>query len=94
MKRSLLKAVGSGFQTYSELEEVLLDVECAMNNRRLCYQGKDFENEVITPNILLRGTPAQLLEENFQKLKEEGNVTKRLLYVKRCKEELRKRWIQ
>ena len=65
-----------------------------MNNRPLCYQGQDFENEVITPNILLRGRPAQLLEEDLQKLNEEDNVTKRLMYVKRCKEELRKRWMQ
>ena len=41
---------------------VLLDIECSINNRPLCYQGEDFENEVITPNILLRGRPARLLE--------------------------------
>ena len=51
------------FLTYSELEEVLLDVECTMNNRPLCYQGEDFENQVTTPNILLRGKPARLLED-------------------------------
>ena len=94
MKRSLSKAIGRGFLTYSELEEVLLDVECVTNNRPLCYQGEDFENEVITPNILLRGRPARLLEEDLQKLNEEDNVTKRLIYVKICKEELRKRWTQ
>ena len=94
MKRSLSNAIGRGFLTYSELEEVLLDVECAMNNRPLCYHGEDFENEVITPNILLSGRPARLLEEDLQKLNEEGNVTKRLMCFKRCKEELRKRWMQ
>ena len=58
MKRSLSKAIGRGFLLYPELKEVLLDVECAVNNRPLCYQDEDFENEVITPNILLRGRPA------------------------------------
>ena len=63
-----------------------------MNNRPLCYQGEDFENQVTTPNILLRGKPARLLEEDLQKLNKE-DVTKRLMYVKRCKEGLRKRWM-
>ena len=70
---------------------MLLDVECAMNNRPLCYQGEDF---VKTPNILLRGRPARMLEDDLQNLNEEDNVTKRLKYVKRYKEELRKRWMQ
>ena len=73
---------------------MLLDIKCAINNRPLYYQGKDPENEVITPNILLRGRPARLLEEDLQKLNDEDNVTKRLMYVKRCKEELQKRWMQ
>ena len=73
---------------------MLLDVECAMNNRPLCYQGEDFENEVKTPNILLRGRPARMLEDDLQNLNEEDNVTKRLKYVKRYKEELRKQWMQ
>ena len=73
------KAIGRGFLTYSEQEEVLLDIECSINSRPLCYQGEDCENEVITPNILLRGRPARLLEEGLQKLNEEDNVTKRLI---------------
>ena len=73
------KAIGRGFLTYSEQEEVLLDIECSINSRPLCYQGEDCENEVITPNILLHGRPARLLEEGLQKLNEEDNVTKRLL---------------
>ena len=64
-----------------------------MNNRPLSYQGEDFENQVTTPNILLRGKPARLLEEDLQKLNKE-DVTKRLMYVKRCKEGLRKRWMR
>ena len=94
MKGLLSKAIGRGFLTYSELEEVLLDAECAMNNRSLCHQSEDFENNVITPTILLRGRPARLLEEDLQKLNEEVNVTKRQMYLKRCKEQLRKRWMQ
>ena len=82
-----------GFLTYSKLEEVLLDVECTMNTKPLCYQSEDFENEVIRPNILPCGRPARLLED-LPELNEEDNVKERLMYVKRCKEELRKRWMQ
>ena len=80
MKRSLSKAIGRRFLSYPELKEVLLDVESAMNNRPLCYQDEDFENEVITPNIILRGRPAWLLE-NLPKLNEGDNVRERLMYA-------------
>ena len=40
MKRSLSKAIGRGFLTYSELEEVLPDVECAMNNRHYANKAR------------------------------------------------------
>ncbi|XP_028399997.1 uncharacterized protein LOC114523318 [Dendronephthya gigantea] len=55
MKSSLAKVIGPAMLTFPELEEVLLDVECLMNNRPLCYQGEEFEQPVITPNLLLRG---------------------------------------
>ena len=42
----------------------------------------------------LHGRPARLLEEDLEKLNEEDNLTKRLVYVKRCKEQLRKRWMK
>lgn len=40
MKRSPSKAIGRGFLTYSELEEELLDVECAMNNRHYANKAR------------------------------------------------------
>ena len=86
MKILLLKAIGRGFLTYSELEEVLLDIECAMNYRPLSYQSEDSGNKVITKNILLRDRPAQLLED-LQKLNEKDNVTKRIMYVKSKKKQ-------
>ena len=67
MKKSLSKVVGKGLLTYSELEEVLLGVECSMNNRPLCYQ-EGIDSEVLTPNILLRGKPAILLEEDIENI--------------------------
>ena len=64
MKTILAKAIGRALLKYEELEEVLLDVESLMNNRPLCYLGEEFEQPVITPNLLLRGQPAYFLDEN------------------------------
>ena len=94
MKKSLSKVIGRGWLTYEELEEVLLDVECSMNNRPLCYPEEDMEYEVLTPNLLLRGRPAVMLEEDLGLLDEVDQcTTKRLRYVKRCKDHLNKRWM-
>ncbi len=90
MKSSLSKVIGRALLTFEELEEVLLDVECFMNNRPLCYQGEEFEKPVITPNLLLRGQPATFLEEDVEAMDEKAAVTKRMRYLKVCREHLKK----
>lgn len=93
MKTSLSKSVGRALLNYNELEDTLLDVECFMNNRPLCYIGEEFDRPVLTPNILLRGTPTRFLEEDLDKINDFGEVTKRVKYLKTCREQLRKRWL-
>ena len=41
VKGSLYKTIGNGFLTWTELEEVVLDVEVAVNNRPLGYIQDD-----------------------------------------------------
>lgn len=41
VKRSLQKTIRNGFLTWTELEEVILDVEVAVNNRPLSYVEDD-----------------------------------------------------
>ena len=41
--RALTKKIGRALLRYHELEDVLLDVECFMNNRALCYVGEEFD---------------------------------------------------
>lgn len=41
VKAALNKTIGSGFLSWPELREVLLDVEVALNNRPLCYIEDD-----------------------------------------------------
>ncbi|XP_065642900.1 uncharacterized protein LOC136074502 [Hydra vulgaris] len=63
MKKSLIKTIVKGMLSFNELEEVLLDVECSMNNRPLCYRGDLFDNQVLTPNVLMRGNLQSCLKK-------------------------------
>jgi len=77
-----------------ELEEVLLNVKTFLNNRPLCYTEEEFEQPVITPNLLLRGQTAHSLEENSYNSDGEGlrEMTRRLRYLSKCRDNVRKRW--
>jgi hypothetical protein len=52
-----------------------------MNNQPLSYQREEFEEPVLTPNILLRGKNSQVLEEDLEVVGEE--ITKRAVFVQR-----------
>ena len=93
MKRSLSKVIGQSLLTFQELEEVLLDVETTMNNRPLMYQGKEFKKPVHTPNTLLRGEAIPILEEDLENVGEE-DVSKRMKFVEKSKQHLRKRFMK
>ena len=93
MKKCLSKVIGRSLLSYEELEEVLLDIEICMNNRPLFYQGEEFEQPVLTPNTLLRGRPNPILEEDLEKIGEE-EVTRRMRFLQKSKEHLRKRFVK
>ena len=78
-KTALSKSIGRALLTYKELEETLMDVECFMNNRPLTYLNDEFEQRVITPNILIRGEPTTLLEEKEETLETINDVSSALL---------------
>ena len=79
----MYKSIGRAHLTLNELEEVLLDVEVALNNRPLSYVEDDVQLPVLTPCDMMYGQPR--LERT-----EEGDadLRKRLKYVRRCKEVL------
>ncbi len=56
---------------------------------------EEFEQQVITPNLLFRGQPTQFLEENRDNTNGEGldMMTWRFRYLKKCRENVRKRWL-
>ena len=72
----------------------MLDIEAAMNNRPLVYQGEEFDEPVITPNLLNRGKTVPILEEDIGKLSSKDYVTRRMKFLKSSKEDLRKRIVR
>ena len=63
-----------------------------MNNRPLTYLDEGFEQRAVTPNILIHGDPTTLLEEIDNSLETVNGVSRRIRYLKRCRNQLRKRW--
>ncbi|XP_028410372.1 uncharacterized protein LOC114532993 [Dendronephthya gigantea] len=91
IKQALYKSIGNGHLTCTELEEVILDIEVALNNRPLSYVEDDAQLPLLTPNILQFGRPNILPEQRNQHI-EDDDLRKRARYIKRCKDVLWKRW--
>ena len=60
-----------------------------MKKRPLCYQEENTEDKLLTLNILIRGKYAVLLQEDIE-IMGETQITKRLKFVKQCKNNLNK----
>ena len=60
------KSVGNGALTWRELQDVLLDVEVALNNRPLSYVEEDVQLPVLTPNMLQFSRPNLLPHDHNQ----------------------------
>ena len=56
-KRAFYNSIGNGTLKWSELEEVVLDVEVAINNCLLSYL-EDIQAPVLTPNSMLQINPS------------------------------------
>ena len=69
VKGSLYKSIGKGLLSWKELQEVLLDVEVALNSRPLDYVEDDIELPILTPTSLLhmqRNAPPELEPNHIQ----------------------------
>ena len=62
VKVALYECIWNGFLKWAELQEVLLDVEVALNNKSLSYVEDDVQLPIMTPNSLLFGQPNLLPE--------------------------------
>ena len=90
LRQTLCRSVGNNL-SWSELHDVLLDIEVALKNRPLSYVEDDVQLPVLTPNALLSGHPNQILEEDYQNM-DEHELRKRAKYLHRCKDLLWRRW--
>ena len=91
VKSALNKTVGNSLLTWAELEEILLDVEVALNNRPLSYADDDVQLPLLTPNSLMFAQP-NTLPELQPHHSEDHDLRKRARYLKRCKDALWSRW--
>ena len=90
-KRVFYKSVGNGMLTLEELEDVVLDVEVALNDRPLSYLEDDIELPVLTPNSMLNINPGQVPVLEARHL-EDKELWKRAKILSKCKEVMWKRW--
>ena len=91
MKAAFYKVVGQGSLSWTELTEVLLDIEITLNNRPLTYMEEDVQLPPLTPNLLLFINTNVLLELAPYHL-EEKNIRKRAKFLQQCKRAVWKRW--
>jgi hypothetical protein len=90
-KSAFYKSIGNGTLRWSELEEVVLDVEVALNNHPLTYLEDDIELLVLTPNAFLQVNPIHIPEEEVDH-DDDKDLRKRVKYLRRCKQTLWERW--
>ena len=91
LKKSLFKVIGGAKLKFSELEEVILDVEVALNNRPLSYVENDLQFPVLTPNVMMFGKDSLLPTEDPNQIVDR-DLRKRARYLERCKQVLWNRW--
>ena len=91
VKQAFYKTVGNGNLKWNELEEIIIDIETALNSRPLCYVEDDVQLPLLTPNAMLFGQP-NLIPERDSAAIEERDLRKRAKYLRKCKDALWSRW--
>ena len=91
VKRAMEKTIGKGCLQWSELQEVLLDVEVAINNRPLSYIEEDIQMPILTPNTMMFVGSNEIPTQKAHHL-EETDLRKRAKFLSKCKDALWKRW--
>ena len=91
VKSSMYKAIGGATLTWSELSEVLLDVETQVNRRPLSYVEDDVELPILTPATFLYQRTNQLPEEETWRIPDR-DIRRRAKYLRTCKDKMWSRW--
>ena len=91
IKGSLYKTIENGLLSWRELQEVLLDVEVALNNRPLDYVENDIQLPIRTPSSLLHIQPNALPELEPNHI-QDYDLRKCAKYLSKCKDAVWSRW--
>ena len=90
-KGALHKSIRNGMLSWPELQEILLDIEVALNNRPLSYVDDDIQLPILTPSSFLYGQPIMLPKLEPHHI-QETDLRKRAKYLRKCKDALWSRW--
>ena len=90
-KRAFYKTIGGGMLSWTELCEVVLEVETQLNRRPLSYVEEDVQLPLLTPASFLFQKSNRLPEREPWR-EEDVDLRKRAKYLKTCKDALWKRW--
>lgn len=90
-KRAFYKTIGTGTLSWSELAEVVLDVETHLNRRPLSVVEDDIQLPTLTPATFLFQHSNRLPEQEPWR-EENVELRKRAKYLKSCKDAMWKRW--
>ena len=90
LKKPLKIVLGKAMLTYSEMYTVITDIECAINQRPLTYQGSDPKDlKPITPAHLALGRSLVSLPNHETK---ETTIQGRFSYLQKLQDHFWKRW--
>ena len=78
IKEAFYKTVGGGTLTWTELAEVILDVETQINRRPLTYVEDDVELPLLTPQTFLYQRSTQLPEQATHQIKGSYFIPKKI----------------
>ena len=90
-KRAFFKVVGGGMLSWTELCEVVLEVETQLNHRPLSYVEDDIQLPLLTPASFLFQRSNRLPEQEYWR-EENTDLRKRVKYLRSCKDALWRRW--
>ena len=90
-KHSFFKMIRGGILTWTELCEVVLEIETQLNRRPLSYVEDDIQFPLLTPaSFLFQRSNCLPEQETWQE--EHGKLQKQAKYLRSCKDALWKRW--
>ena len=96
VKRCLKKVLRNARLTMDELNTIVIEVECIVNNRPLTYVDNDDLNETVTPNHLIVGQRISTLQDNLYGDRHESlnakNAKQRFRYKQKVLCDFRNRW--